>query len=263
MNNPIVYYYFYDRFFRSTVGEHRWRQSLKSANKSARMGSVQAEAFAMILLKNNYFAWLMEMKEKVPEGRTDYDTNTMTNAQDYKELNFHLNSEIDVEGETFKDTDYCILVDMEDYKDRQEESLTAQREVRKKAKKNKQYKAMLVHYVQECAMNAVMADPQDVSGDVERKKKRRKVLKTLRDYTAVKEDERRFRGWSVRAADDMGELVTKIVSEKERYSRFNAAYRFLHAKLNPECEKEKQAEAPLPEVDRSLLWGDDMLTEEV
>jgi hypothetical protein len=140
MNNPVVYYYFYDRFFRSAVGEQRWRQSLKSDNKIARMGSVQAEAFAMILLKNNYFAWLMETKEKVPEGRTDYDSNLLTNGQDYKELNFHLNSEIDVESDTFQDSDYCVLADMDDYKEHQEANLSEQKEVRKRARKNKQYR---------------------------------------------------------------------------------------------------------------------------
>ena len=43
-------------------------------NKSAPPGLAQAEAFAMLLLKNSYFAWLLEAKEKLQDLlMTDYD----------------------------------------------------------------------------------------------------------------------------------------------------------------------------------------------
>ena len=41
------------------------------------VGSVQAEAFAMLQLKNNYFAWLLEAKERFQDELiTDYDPDS-------------------------------------------------------------------------------------------------------------------------------------------------------------------------------------------
>jgi hypothetical protein len=61
---PSVYFLFYEYIFKSSVGDVRWKRScIEKNNKSAPLGSPLAEAFAMIPLKNIYFAWLLEAKE--------------------------------------------------------------------------------------------------------------------------------------------------------------------------------------------------------
>jgi hypothetical protein len=72
---PNVYFLFYEYFFKSSVGDVRWKRACtEEKDKYAPLGSPQAEAFAMLLLKNNYFAWLLEAKEKLQDLlMTDYD----------------------------------------------------------------------------------------------------------------------------------------------------------------------------------------------
>jgi hypothetical protein len=72
---PSVYFMFYDFFFKSSVGDSRWKRSCsEEVDAYAPLGTVHAEAFAMLQLKNNYFAWLLEAKEKFGDQLvTDYD----------------------------------------------------------------------------------------------------------------------------------------------------------------------------------------------
>jgi hypothetical protein len=74
---PVVYFMFYEYFFKSSVGDSRWKKSCTEGNEaSSPLGTVHAEAFAMLLLKNNYFAWLLEAKETYGEKLvTDYDND--------------------------------------------------------------------------------------------------------------------------------------------------------------------------------------------
>ena len=72
---PIFYVLFYDFFYKCSVGDTRWKKScLEEKDKTAPLGAPQAEAFAMMQLRNNYFAWLFERKEE-SKGKliTDYD----------------------------------------------------------------------------------------------------------------------------------------------------------------------------------------------
>ena len=68
---PLVYVVFYDFFFKASVGDAKWKKEcLEREYKS--LGSIQAESFAMLQLKNNYFAWLLEAKKAMPTLITDY-----------------------------------------------------------------------------------------------------------------------------------------------------------------------------------------------
>ena len=75
---PNVYFLFYEYFFKPSVGDVRWKRACMEVNdKNDLLGSVQAEAFAMIVLKNNYFAWLLDSKEKLKNLLvTDYDPDS-------------------------------------------------------------------------------------------------------------------------------------------------------------------------------------------
>ena len=75
---PTIYFMFYEYFYKSSVGDSRWRRACEEEKVlSSPLGSIQSEAFAMLQLKNNYFAWLLEAKERMQEHLiTDYDPDS-------------------------------------------------------------------------------------------------------------------------------------------------------------------------------------------
>lgn len=54
---PKAYHLFYDQFFKAAVGERRWKHSL---DKDKPFGNSNTEAFALMILKNNYHAWMAQ-----------------------------------------------------------------------------------------------------------------------------------------------------------------------------------------------------------
>ena len=57
---------------------------------------------------------------------------------------------------------------------------------------------------------------EEQEGDSPQRRKRRKLLKSFREYTTANEEEGRFKGWSVRAGQDMGEYyMTKWSANSE------------------------------------------------
>jgi hypothetical protein len=76
LDMPMGYFVFYDSFLRAAVGEEEWKRLARGSTGytvESRMSTELNEAFALVLLKNNYFAWLMEAKQTFDELRTDYD----------------------------------------------------------------------------------------------------------------------------------------------------------------------------------------------
>jgi hypothetical protein len=96
VNNPGNYYIFYDNFLRAAVGEEAWKSQVGVGNEkkrrgrrsvasnssnttitSSRLSSPIDEAFALIMLKNNYWAWMQQAKGKWENDArpllTDYD----------------------------------------------------------------------------------------------------------------------------------------------------------------------------------------------
>jgi len=76
---PTFYMVFYDYFFRSSVGDAEWRESsmqMGTADVGLKIAPIQSEAFAFLILCNNYFAWLLEVKRTADEEFvTNYDNN--------------------------------------------------------------------------------------------------------------------------------------------------------------------------------------------
>jgi len=58
------------------VGDSAWKQAIYNPKDPLEpMAPIQGEAFAMILLKNNYFAWLSEAKLRLKDQLvTEYNT---------------------------------------------------------------------------------------------------------------------------------------------------------------------------------------------
>ena len=61
MQDPKAYFIFYMYFYTAAVGEVSWNECM--AKKESRIGSNTFEALALLLLVNNYKAWLYEEKK--------------------------------------------------------------------------------------------------------------------------------------------------------------------------------------------------------
>jgi hypothetical protein len=72
LKDPKAYFIFYMYFYNSAVGEVRWKECL--SKEEGRIGSNTMEAFALLVLENNYKAWLYEVKKTHQTNLfTEYD----------------------------------------------------------------------------------------------------------------------------------------------------------------------------------------------
>jgi hypothetical protein len=88
LDDPNSYFVFHKYFVRAVIGDEEWKKSYRSGRESHTGGdstittqyrdqlcSPLDEAFALIMLQNNYFSWLLEAKEEMGEHLvTDYDS---------------------------------------------------------------------------------------------------------------------------------------------------------------------------------------------
>ncbi len=248
--NPTLYYLFYEYFLRAAVGEEEWKLSTghhKMKRKGQigsispttapdkRMASSLDEAFALNVFKNNYFAWLMEAKQK-HNGLlvTDYDSGRSLTLASPTLVQYLLNgSVVDLEWE--EEESYILWKPATSPGGRDPEpnfnsayaaglnkfKLGVQR-IREKVK-NSPYYQHLTDAMKE------LRTANDVD-DRSRKKKKRKLLKDLKPYTGGIRvgDEKAFRGWSGRAFVELLDLKKAIMEEKDTYKRFGRAYRQLY-----------------------------------
>jgi hypothetical protein len=83
LDNPNTYYVFYKQFLRAVTGdeEYKFRSGQQKAvpansstvNLDSRMVTPLDEAFALVVLKNIFFAWLLQAMREFPNLMTDYD----------------------------------------------------------------------------------------------------------------------------------------------------------------------------------------------
>jgi hypothetical protein len=72
LEDPKAYCVFYMYFYTAAIGEVRWKECL--SKEEGRIGHNTTEAFTMLVLVNNYKAWLYEEK-KIHQANllTEYD----------------------------------------------------------------------------------------------------------------------------------------------------------------------------------------------
>jgi hypothetical protein len=291
---PGIYFVFYDYFYKASEGDARWKEGCLEANTEFdRLGSRVGEAFALLVLKNNYFAWLLEAKEKLGvQLVTDYDSDAqrrgMKNIVDaLLQLEFNVPDappSCTTAAETLEvpavlTSSNVLVVKSEDeagyniLAKKTEAALKASRRSSANATRYSDIKKRAVELAKESAELAAaeagsgegaeqtseegrmlaFAEAKEAKG--ERMKKRRKLLKTFREYTVPKTtEEGKFRGWSKRASDEMTAISKKLARENQssRSKMFNAAYRQVYGtRYN---EKRKAAEIDDEPVDYSELW---------
>jgi hypothetical protein len=220
LKNPTVYYVFYDYFVSSCVGDIRWKESIQNHDENGkpkddmtiRIVNEQTEAFALVVFRNNYFAWLAEMKEVYgDELVTDYNEEalhdgTKTVADKYPL--FDLKREVQgLLGANAKEEDKNKIVYCRNDHgwDELNEITTAQlqKNVEEARQNNAEYKNMMaqIESLKECG-------GKDADG--EKKRQRRRIPKKLREYTLTSENERAFKGWSERALKYSAEKVPEL-----------------------------------------------------
>jgi hypothetical protein len=260
---PGVYFIFYDYFFRSSAGDARWKKAWLEENKDLkrRLASEQTEAFAMLVLKNNYFAWLLAAKEKLGDALlTDYDTD-LKKKDKMSSVEAYLGEvEIDLEATADEGEDVSFVVSKHEDADRyaklKQGTDKELKKIGRKCKDNEYYKNLKKQL--EKPEVEPTHPPQGLSRDDqearerEEMRKRRKLMKTFRVYTTKEDKEDGFKGWSERAASDMADMVKKLKEEGDDCRKFSAAYREVCRSRN----KRKRAPTPnqLIEVDYNELW---------
>lgn len=291
---PPVHVIFYDWFLKSSVGDSAWKRAIYAKDPLEPMSPIQGEAFAMILLKNNYFAWLSDAKMRLKELLvTEYDTkkekqNKVDDAGLYFLRNCHLNFDVEIdhrvsEGSTLPDMDKIVLKPngrfAAIYQQVAKEHSEYMKTIASHAAKNVKFKEMKKGLMQmmknqrqrEVTAATAAATPEDPSfdygeeeeeeqeGGSPQRRKRRKLLKSFREYTTANEEEGRFKGWSVRAGEDMGEYMERWGAPQlvSRRQLFWMAYRETYKQKQERLGKKKKPATaqPNPPNYQKKVWG--------
>ena len=264
---------------RAVVGEAAWKKEIYKVEDLAeeRLTTAQTEAFAMLQLENNYYAWLCEAKLAVGGERlvTDYDLESKRSGKnlishyvqgyqiDLDLKNDDTGVQEEPEDEETELDNGGIMINsrppqeqartkkvvltkeddperFEDLKKRTESSLKA---LCASLKNNNDYKN-----IKDCGKDIAAATRENKGN------KRRKVLKNLRLYTTPRQNERKFRGWSPRAEWVMVTTVKKIQEETEKYKAFSRAYREIYKATASKAKGHKQ-ENKRHDANYEVAWG--------
>jgi hypothetical protein len=269
INMPLVYMIFYEYFFKSSVGDSAWKKAcLEAKDPTEPLAAPQEEAFAMILLRNNYFAWLWEAKMEfrdllVTEYESKKERELKCEDLGYGILKVRINLDANVDEE---DMDKILVqspimgagVLTPVYERLYKEDTRKLKKVWDKASKNTKYKELKKAWNLENEALNNQEEPNDQENEqpTDIGTKKRKRLRSFREYTCANDEEGRFKGWSLRAADDMAALIAKLDSTPAKYQVFRRAYRATYQnKLTDSGKKKKPIQQPVPVNYPRNVWG--------
>lgn len=276
---PCVFMVFYEYFFKSCVGDSEWKQScIQTSDLSAPVFNYQTEAFALLVLRNNYFAWLLEVLKKARGVLvTDYDDEaTLQNKNDVGntivkvEVNLappDCDNDDESEDESSEvGTPLLVNETHPAYTSLRVRTVSKFGETRVKARQNPRYKELLEALVEYDALVAeVEASPDKVVSPEEQRKKKRQVSRDLRVYTNGKDENSRFKGWSKKAKPALADLTIRCKEslQKPEKKRFLKAYRqtFL-AKIQSAKKRKRPGDDAAPIDHNKTIWGFDSESEE-
>jgi hypothetical protein len=242
LENPTMYYIFYEYFLRAAVGEEEWKkQNGRPKRKNTRnnsptqervdlqdkrLASSLDEAFALLVLKNNYFAWLLQAKEKNKDLKTDYDGGN----EKEKSLALHLLGGyiIDLdsgEENAFVHVNSSQLTPMEliAYRTAKKDFIAKVIRVREKVKNSEEYTKIKESLT-------TLKRLRKENDDKFNKKKKQKLFMDMKKYTGITVGGglKTGKGWSAQAFMDMFEMKKKMDDMEERYKKFGKAYRYVY-----------------------------------
>jgi hypothetical protein len=243
--DPKAHCIFYMYFYTAAVGEVRWKECLST--EDMRIGSNTMEAFALLVLENNYKAWLYEEKKTHQDNLlTEYDCPPSRNKPSLVDKildGVQFNLENDASPTVLYDEDNAVYKNM--------------------GKKRRVWLEKF-HKTDPCRQTkvAVLKKASSGSGEEEnngegagdqedgiiteqRRRKARKLTRGLREFTGVpSEGERKCKGWSdegMLAFEKYVMTIRKDVTEG-KYVAWEKAYREVMEKLG---HSKKQNEEPL------------------
>jgi hypothetical protein len=234
MEDPKAYCIFYMYFYTAAVGELRWKEYL--AKEEGRIGSNTMEAFALLVLVNNYKAWLYEEKKTHQKNLlTEYNSppnygkpSIVDKILDGVQFNLEMVSTIptviyDKNDRTFKKLEKERIEWLEAFC-KTDHCLQTNDDVLKRASTD----------TSDENIGAEPAADEDLFVLKERAKKRRKLTKELREFTGVpSQGERKHKGWSdvgMVAFEQYVGAIKKDV-EDDKYVGWEKAYREVMEKL--------------------------------
>jgi hypothetical protein len=237
---------FYHNFLRAAVGEEEWKMfatrptaTPTEANPSPRMSTALNEAFALVLLKNNYFAWLLKAKQENEGLVTDYDSDRQESTRTL--VDFLLGGVVIDLDEEKRDQHFVLMPVNESQADHAADALVLL--AHRQATEHVRYTTQVlqasvrasVSYLQihdaltlmkaQTAQQGINEMPERL-----RKRKKRQILKDLKPYTARKGSEKAFRGWSSRALFlDLFSYKKAIEEDYGLYAKFEQGYKHLYS----------------------------------
>jgi hypothetical protein len=234
LEDPKAYCIFYMYFYTAAVGEVRWKECL--SKEGGRIGSNTMEAFALLVLVNNYKAWLYEEKKT-------HQTNLLT-EYDYPP-SYGKPSIVDkiLDGVQFnleKEGSPTVIYDRDDrtYKKLEKERVEWLEAFCTTDPCLQTNDGVLKKASYDTASDESGGEEPNTEEDLfvlkERKKKKRKVTRELREFTGVSsQGERKHKGWSdegMMAFEKYVEAIRKDV-EEDKYIAWENAYRDVMEKL--------------------------------
>jgi len=262
---PAIYVIFYDYFVKSGVGDTAWKEAcLEAKNSTDPIVSPQDEAFALILLKNNYFAWLWEAKSALGANLvTDYDIpEKRKNVGEISDVVLKCQINMDhVPEENDDDWSNQVLVkpatNPRKYESLRKANNALLKNIRLNAAESHKYRQLENALSEETAYAQEAENtPPGLLVDQDRCKKKRKVLKGFREYTNPNDTEGKFKGWSGRAANDMRDaiLILKVVDRKDLL--FRRVYRHIYKEEKGGAKKKKKVQQQeCPDNYEEDMWG--------
>jgi hypothetical protein len=260
---PAVYFVFYDYFMRACIGEVKWKRlCLKQEDngkfvKEGPVVSPMEEAWAWIEMRNNYYAWMLDAKEKFGGNLvTDYDKESETKKkrninETLVKMEFDLCEEFDSDDEEDEIEEKRIKSVIvrrgdEGYEEAKAETEATMNEVRESLTGHEQYKAIL---------GKIREMDYKESGQ-ERQKKRLKTTKMFREYTQPKAGEEPFQGWSPRTASAIIDLKSEIGILSNTWTLFNNAYKkIVREREDNKGKKTKREREKVPKETVKEVWG--------
>jgi hypothetical protein len=256
--DPKAYCIFYMNFYTAVVGETRWKECL--SKEDTRIGSNTMEAFALLVLVNNYKAWLYEEKKTHQDNLlTEYDCPPSYGKPSIVDrildgLQFNLNMEAgkptviyDKEDRTYKKLEKQRVDWLEAFF-KSDSCLETNNGVLKKASSSSSDEEK----------DEAPGGQGNTFIQKERAKKTRKLTRGLREFNGVPpEGERKCKGWS-----DEGMVVfEKYVKETKKdegegkYVAWEKAYRSVMEKLgHAQRESDEPLQKPRYEPNLAVVY---------
>jgi hypothetical protein len=241
--DPKAYCIFYMYFYTAAMGETRWKECL--SNEEGRIGSNTMEAFALLVLVNNYKAWLYDEKKL-------HQNNLLTEYDCPPSYGKHSIVDKILDGVQFnlaREASPTVIYDKDDrnYKKLEKERVEWLEAFYKTdpclQTNNDVLKKALTNTGADDSGNK--AAEEDHFVQKERAKKKRKLTRELREFTGVpSEGARKAKGWSDEGMVAFENYVRAIRkdAEEDKYIAWEKGYRDVMKRLG---HSKKDEEEPL------------------